>query len=155
MSGAHGSAQDPPAADGSTTAPGGTPLAVDVSRERRARVVSLVLLAGPLIWSLHFLVVYTVAEAGCTGDGPGLALFDPPVPTVVTLVATAVAAVACVAAALWAQRRRRALRAPAAGGQDDGDQDPGGALALAGALLSWLSLVAVLFGGLPALVLGC
>ncbi|MDQ4145306.1 MAG: hypothetical protein M3198_16505 [Actinomycetota bacterium] len=37
-----------------------------------------------------------MAEAGCTGDGPGLQLFDPPVPTIVTLAAAAVAAVACL-----------------------------------------------------------
>jgi uncharacterized protein (DUF2267 family) len=41
--------------------------------------------AGPVIWSVHFMLVYLVVEAGCSGDGPGLRLFDPPVPTVVTL----------------------------------------------------------------------
>ena len=38
--------------------------------------------AGPVIWSVHFLLVYLVTEAGCSGDGPGLRLFDPPVPKV-------------------------------------------------------------------------
>lgn len=118
----------------------------------------LVFLAGPIIWSVHFMVVYLVAEAGCTGDGPGLALFDPPVPTVVTLAATAVATVASLATAAWGYRRWRARRQEPAGGAGDRaggreDHDPGGSLAFAGFLMSLLSVVSVLFVGLPALVL--
>ena len=66
-----------PGGDGSRTAPEGTPLAVDVSRDRRARWALAMFVAGPVIWSVHFMVVYLVTEAGCTGDGPGLGLFDP------------------------------------------------------------------------------
>ena len=67
-----------PNGDGSRTAPEGTPFAVDVSRDRRARFALAMFVAGPVIWSVHFLLVYLVTEAGCTGDGPGLRLFDPP-----------------------------------------------------------------------------
>jgi hypothetical protein len=132
---------------------------VDVSRDRRARVTIVVFLAGPVIWSVHFLLVYLVAEAGCTGDGPGLELFDPPVPTVVTLAATAVAAVASLASAAWGYRRwRPATHEPAADEAGDlsgalADRNRGGTLAFAGFLLSSLSFVTVLFVGLPALVL--
>jgi hypothetical protein len=144
----------PPGGDGSGTAEEGTPFAVDFSRDRRARTTIAVFLAGPVIWSAHFLLVYLVVEAGCTGDGPGLRLFDPPAPTVVTLVATAMAAVACLASAAWGYRRWRASRHEAA---DDagglGEPDRGGSLAFAGFLLSLLGTVTVLFVGVPAVAL--
>jgi hypothetical protein len=153
--------------DGSWTSPSGTPFAVPVSRDRRALLTAVTLLAGPVLWSVHFLVVYLVAEAGCTGDGPGLDLFDPPVPKVVTLAATAVAAAGALACAAWAYRRWQANRAEAAADRsaegagegaeprrgDIDDRDRGGALLLAGAILSLLAFVMVLFVGLPALVL--
>lgn len=153
------SADIPAQGDGSTTAVDGTPIAVDIARDRRARVIWVVFLAGPVIWFAHFMVVYLVVEAGCTGDGPGLTAFDPPVPTIVTLVATVVAAVACLWCAGWGYRRWRGrARQLPSGVTDDlsadlehGDRD--GLLAFAGFLLSLLSLGAVLLVGLPALVL--
>lgn len=158
-------ADEPPPGDGSRTAAEGTPVAVDVSRDRRARVIWVVFLAGPLTWFAHFMLVYLVAEAGCTGGGPGLRLLDPPVPTVVTLAATAVAAVACLGFAAWGYRewrvstRQLAAGGPGAtGGAGIGaggltDHDLSRSLAFAGFLLSLLSFLAVLFVGLPALVL--
>jgi hypothetical protein len=115
--------------------------------------------AGPVIWSVHFLLVYLVTEAGCSGDGPGLTLFDPPVPRVVTLAVTAAAVAAALACAGWSWRRWRASGAEAAaeaaadlaGGHQD--RDRGGTLAFAGFLLSLLSVVTIVFVGLPALVL--
>jgi hypothetical protein len=148
-----------PGGDGSRTAAGGTPFAVDVSRDRRARWALAMFVAGPVIWSAHFMVVYLVVEAGCSGDGPGLALFDPPVPKVVTLAATAAAALAALACARWSWGRWRGSGVVAAadeagdvaGGRRD--WDGGGALAFAGFLLSLLSVVTILLVGLPALVL--
>jgi hypothetical protein len=150
-----------PGTDGSRTAAEGTPFAVDVSRDRRARFALAMFVAGPVIWSVHFMVVYLVVEAGCSGEGPGLALFDPPVPKVVTLAATAAAAVAALACAGWSWRRWRAgLHQPAGAADEAGDlaggladRDRGGTLAFAGLLLSLLSAVTILFVGLPALVL--
>lgn len=126
------------------TAPHGTdvPVDLDTSPHTTRRVVSL--LAGPVIWSVHFLVVYLVVESGCTGSGPGLARFDPPVPDVVTLVATAFAALACLATAGWSLRRWRA----ASGGEV---VHPLSGLDFVGFLLSSLGVVTVLFVGLPAL----
>ena len=147
---------DDPAADPSRTAKEGTPVPVDVSRDIQARDTWLVLLAGPVIWFGHFMLVYLVAEAGCTGDGPGLSMFDPPVPTIVTLAATAVAALACAASAGWAYRRWRVGRDPDATGErarDIAGEDPGGLLAFIGWLLSLVSIFAVLMVGLPALVI--
>ena len=132
------------------TATRGTAAPVEVSVDPRARTTILVFLAGPVILMVHFLVVYLVAEAGCTGDGPGLNAFDPPVPTIVTLAATAVAALASCGTALWAYRRWRG-----SGGDEEQDQwlvdrRP---LAFVGFVMSLLSLVTVLLVGLPALVL--
>lgn len=155
MSGPEPPPAGPSSGDGSTTAATGTPFAVDVSRDRRARITIVVFLAGPIIWSVHFMLVYLVAEAGCTGDGPGLVLFDPPVPTVVTLAATAVAAVASLIFAAWAYRRWRATpREPAADEAGDlsgglEDRNRGGTLAFAGFLLSLLSFVTVLMTAIP------
>jgi hypothetical protein len=148
-----------PGGDGSRTAGEGTPFAVDVSRDRRARWSLFMFVSGPLIWSVHFILVYLVADAGCSGDGPGLRLFDPPVPKVVTLAATAAAAAAALACATWWYRRWRGSEhepaadeaADLAGGLQDWDR--GGTLAFAGFLLSLLSVVTILFVGLPAQVL--
>ena len=148
-----------PSGDGSRTAPEGTPFAVDISRDRRARFVLAMFVAGPVIWSVHFLLVYLVVEAGCTGDGPGLTLFDPPVPKVVTLAVTAAAVAAALACAGWSWRSWQAEAAEPpvdeaadlAGGHQD--RDRGGTLAFAGFLLSVLSVATILFVGMPALVL--
>jgi hypothetical protein len=149
---------EPSPLDGSRTAGEGTPFAVDVSGDRRARRALVLFVAGPVLWSVHFMVVYLVVEAGCSGDGPGLELFDPPVPKIVTLAATAAAAVAALACAGWSWRRWRAGEhqpADEAGDLAGGltDRDRGGTLAFAGFLLSLLSVVTILAVGVPALVL--
>lgn len=138
---------------GATTAGKGTPAAVDLSRNRREWTLMALFLAGPLIWSAHFMVVYLVVEAGCTGDGPGLNAFDPPVPIVVTLVATAVAAVGCLATAFWGYRRWRADQRERPEGPGLEPPDRGGPLAFAGFLLSLLGFVSVLLVGVPAFFL--
>jgi hypothetical protein len=150
---------EPSPLDGSRTAGEGTPFAVDVSGDRRARWALAMFVAGPLIWSAHFLLVYLIVEAGCSGDGPGLRLFDPPVPKIVTLATTAAAAAAALAGAGWSYRRWRASQhepaADEAGGLAGGqqDRDRGGTLAFAGFLLSLLSVVTIVAVGLPALFL--
>lgn len=138
---------------GATTGGKGTPVPVDVSTPRRARTAMALFVAGPVIWSVHFMVVYLAVEAGCTGDGPGLDAFDPPVPTVVTHVATVVGALACLGVAALAYRRWRVSRRPAVGEPAMEASDRGGFLAFGALLLALLGFVSVLFVGLPALVL--
>lgn len=140
--------RDVPGEPETVTSAKGTAAPVDVTVDPRARTTVIVFLAGPVILIVHFLVVYLVAEAGCTGDGPGLDLFDPPVPAVVTLVATALAAIASGAAAWWGYRRWRS--APSGEREELVDHKP---LGFVGFLMSLLSLVTVLAVGLPALVL--
>jgi hypothetical protein len=147
---------EPPRGDGSRTAGEGTPFSVDISRDRRARWPLFMFVFGPVIWSIHFLLVYLVTEAGCSGGGPGLRLFDPPVPKVVTLAATAAAAAAALGCAMWWYRRWRAgehepVAGEAAGGLTDHDR--GSTLAFTGFLLSLVSVVTIVFVGLRALVL--
>ena len=150
-----------PSSDGRRTGARGTAFAVDVSRDRVARTTWAVFLAGPVTWFTHFMVVYLIAEAGCTGDGPGLSVFDPPVPKAATLAATAVAALICLGSARWAYQRWRAGQRGAAADEAAElagrlpDRNRGGALTFAGFLLSLYSFVAVLFVGLPALVFEC
>ncbi len=143
-----------PLPDGAMTAEDGTPVAVDVSRDRLTRVGWVVFLGGPVIWLTHFMLVYLVAEAGCSGDGPGLELFDPPVPRTVTLVATALALAACIPLAAWALHRWRQATQQAAGDDDDPDDIGKGAgrgtVPFAGFLLSAFSMVAIVSVGLPA-----
>ncbi len=135
-------------------------LLVDVSGDRRARVLWVVFLAGPVIWLAHFMLVYLVVEAGCTGDGPGLELLDPPVSHAVTIVATAAGALACLASARWAYRRWRSpspvARAASRTELSRGLEENVRSLAFAGFVLAMLSFVAIVFVGLPALFLpGC
>lgn len=153
MSGQRNAPDGGSAPTGAATSRKGTPRGVDVSGDPRHRTTVAVLLAGPVIWTLHFMLVYLVLEAGCTGDGPGFNLFDPPVPTIVTLVATGLATVACLVTARWAYRRWRTDE------RDGSDAEAGvlstrdAPLAFVGFLLSLLGAVVVLFVGLPALVL--
>lgn len=130
--------------------------------EERRRFLSLtgLFLAGPAIWMAHFFVVYLPAEALCQADVHANVL-GLPVISVLTLAATAVAVAATALTTQRAYRRWRntgtgwdgsgamAPRHATGGGEHDGE------VALAGFLLGVLFAVAVLFVGLPALVLGC
>lgn len=138
---------------GAKTAGKGTPVPADTSASPRARGTMALFVAGPVIWTVHFLVVYLVVEAGCTGGGPGLQRLRPPVPTVVTLAATAIAVVACLACAGWGYQRWRGDQQQADDGAIPDQRDRGGSLALIGAGLSLLGVIVVLFVGLPAVVL--
>lgn len=137
---------------GAATARGGTPFAVDPSGHQRSQSTLALLLSGPVIWTGHFLLVYLVVEAGCTGGGPGLAVFNPPVPAVVTIVATAVAVLACLGCAALAYRRWRADRTARASPTSEATVS----LAAVAVGLCLLGVVTVLFVGLPAVVfVGC
>lgn len=147
---------------GATTQTSGTAMAVDLASSPRTRRALGMFVAAPTTWFGHFMLVYLVAEAGCTGSGPGLSALDPPVPAVVTIVATVVAVGACGWVTWWHwQQWRHGDRlgsleqagGPPGGTDLDGDERP---LAFVGVVVGAISLVSVLFVGLPALVLtGC
>lgn len=98
------------------------------------RQTLVALLAGPILFTVHFWGVYLTAEWDCRFGSSNR------VTVVVTLVATVVAA-AATGWLTWRSYRHR---------QDD---DPDDVIALAGLLLSGISVVAVLFVGVTALVL--
>ena len=141
---------------------GGTPLAVDVSGDLSRRWIWAMFLAGPVVWFTHFILVYLVTEAGCTAGGPGLRNFDPPVPVLLTLISTVIAAGLAAAAAVWAFGHWRGAKRELEMAPDDvedlaGEHDDDrrrGTLAFAGFVLSIFSVVAILFTGAPALLLG-
>ena len=142
-----------PSSGGGTTATSGTPFAVDMARDRHTRRMWGILLGGPVLWIGHFMLVYLVAEAGCSGDGPGLELFDPPVPRTATLVATALAAAACILLAIRCLHGWRQATAQATGDDDPDDIGKGaghGTIPFAGFLLSAFSMLAIVSVGLPA-----
>jgi heme/copper-type cytochrome/quinol oxidase subunit 3 len=151
---------DFPGSGGATTGVEGTPVPVDVAKDRPARLNWIVFLAGPVIWITHFMIVYLAAEAGCTGDGPGLNSFDPPTPRIITLVVTAAAALACLPFAVWGYRWWNKKRdADVTHDQQDADAaedvDNRAAAGFAGLLLTCLAIFSILFVGLMAVFLGC
>lgn len=99
------------------------------------------LLAGPVIWISHFMVVYLAAEAACVADDGGIDFVGEHGLVVGIVAATAVAVAAVVAIGAWAWRRARTRHG------DDG------VLGWAGVVLSAGSIVAILAVALPALVL--
>jgi heme/copper-type cytochrome/quinol oxidase subunit 3 len=110
------------------------------------RRVWLLFLAGPVLWFAHFMAVYVLVESGCAAGGTDLELLGLDVMALVTVVATVVAAGVALAVALVALRRwRRADDADVLAG---GERESG--LALAGMLLGFLFVVAILFTGFPA-----
>lgn len=102
-------------------------------RPRFWRSWPVFLLAGPVIWISHFFVVYLFAEAACTGAAASAV-------RAVTLVGTAIAVAAILVMGL---RTRRAFT-------DISACDSLRQLYFLGQLLAGLSVVAVLFVGLPA-----
>jgi hypothetical protein len=136
------SERDDSADRGARTEASGTAFPVHIPRDPQAWITAFIFAGGPILWFAHFMFVYVVAEAGCTGEGQGLRAFNPPVPLVVTLAATALFAAAVAAIAIWALRRwRRGVQA---------------GMAFGGLLLSCLSLIAILWVGVPAILFpGC
>ncbi len=62
-------------------------------------------LAGPVIWYLHFWVVYLAAEAVCTAGGTGMEVGGVPLLSVFVIVVTALAVAVIWWLALRASRR--------------------------------------------------
>jgi hypothetical protein len=155
MTASHGNHPDRPSArrGGGATQRTGNESPVHPATSNRARSTIALLLAGPVIWSGHFMVVYLAVEAGCTGDGPGLDAFDPPAPTVVTVVATLVGAAASLLAALLSRRRWHTDRAAGRGETALRPSQGLATLAAMGYLLGLLGVVTILFVGAAVLFL--
>ncbi|MDQ3963341.1 MAG: hypothetical protein M3277_05430 [Actinomycetota bacterium] len=116
--------------------------------ESSSRMIWVLFLAGPVIWFVHFMAVYVLAEAVCAAGDGGPRLLGLSLLALVTLVATVLAV---GAALVFAVRAYRVWRGRTDGSSDwlAGDERNGG-LALAGWLLGSVFVVAILFVGLPA-----
>lgn len=97
-------------------------------------------LAGPVLWLVHFMVVYLLAEAACEAHRTGeMSFVGEGTLSWVVAIATVVAALLCVLAAAAARRRHRRGAGP---------------MMIVGALLGVGSAATVVAVGLPGLVLG-
>ncbi len=126
-------------------------MSAERSSPDRGGLVWVLFLAGPVIWFLHFIIVYLMVEAGCAADRYDAELAGLPALSFVTVALTVVA----TAVALELARRARRMWRARATDPDDwlaGD-DRNAGLALAGALLGVMSAAAILFVGVPAVVL--
>lgn len=105
---------------------------------------------APIVWSSHFTVCYIVAALGCGRFGPTSGGGD-----AATLIAGLTAiAVAVIAACFVHGWRRHASRWPAASNDDDSPEDRHRFVAFTTMLLAGLSLLATLFVGVAALLVG-
>ncbi len=123
---------------------------------RRFLTLAGLFLAGPSIWMAHFFVVYLVAEALCV-VGVNAEVLSLPLLSAATLLATALAVVATAVTTLLAYRRWRRTASVSHVADGDGSSATQGEhdaqIALAGFLLGILFIVAILFVGMPAVVL--
>jgi hypothetical protein len=103
----------------------------------------VLLLNGPMVWALHFFVVYLFTEAVCAlGEAPTSNGMSPTAITV--LVATVLGVAACMWSVAGAWKMWRA---------DTDDAGVDGFMGRAGIMLGSVFAGAILFVGLPALVL--
>ncbi|MBW3645844.1 MAG: hypothetical protein KY441_10110 [Actinobacteria bacterium] len=129
--------------------------AASPEEQRRFLALTGLLIAGPSIWMTHFFAVYLLAEAWCA-VGVDAKVLSLPLLSAVTLLATALAVVAAAVTTLLAYRRWRRTASTSHAGDDQSSETEGGhdaQIALAGFLLGILFIVAVLFVGMPAVVL--
>jgi hypothetical protein len=110
------------------------------------------LLAGPLVWALYFLVVYTLGEFGCRGGWLQGRLLGLPAPAVAV---SALTVAALVIGALTTYRTYRQW-ATKHGEQDSPwfeTEERNRFMLLAGWMLGALFTYLILLTGIPALVL--
>lgn len=128
--------------------------------ENGSRMIWIQLLAGPVIWAVHFLIVYMLTEAICRAGvpGPEVRLAGVPLVNAIVVVITVVAVVAIVLFALKSYRAWRSFdrdRRVKEEIQEDAQwsEEPGEFLYFSGLLLSVLFAAVTLMVGIPALFL--
>lgn len=123
-----------------TTEPTRKPTAEEPPDSPSTIRVWALLLAGPVLWISHFMVVYLFAEAACAArESDDLPFFG------TGAIAASVVGSTIVAAGLTAAATLASWRGARRGGED------AWTLGLAGVLLGVLSIIAILAVGLPAL----
>lgn len=129
---------------------------VELPEAPSSRMIWVLFLAGPTVWFLHFMAVYLVVEAVCTGGRAERALWGLPLVSTFTLLATVGAVVVIVGFAVAAYRRWRDIEGVVPHQKDEREEEAVArghdrALAFAGFALGLLFILGVLFTGLPAL----
>lgn len=76
------------------------------------------LLSGPVVWAVHFLLIWAVTEMGCVPGAEQVNVISPQVIRIIVLLASALALLAMGAGVWAAQRRRRTLHEPHDNGLD-------------------------------------
>jgi hypothetical protein len=112
----------------------------------------LTLLAGPLVWTVHFLVVYSLGEFGCRGGWLRGTLLGLPAPAVIITALTLVALVVSGAATLRTYRQWDAARTTDKTHALETD-DRNRFMSAAGWMLGVLFTFLILLMGIPAVVL--
>lgn len=146
--------------DAATTPPEAPVSVRTAERERRHRRLILAALAGPVIWAVHFLLVYLLAELACrtgvlSGSLLGMTLLAWVTLTATLLALVVVGWVGVAAFRDWQHRRggaetrrsRRLDQASRIGGSPDGF------LVLAGWVLGLLFGAMIVLTAVPILVL--
>jgi heme/copper-type cytochrome/quinol oxidase subunit 2 len=131
---------------------------VPARSENGSRMIWIQLLAGPVIWSVHFILVYMLTEAICRVAGQGFRLAGIHGLTLIVIVLTVLALVATV---LFAVRSYRSWRGLSRNHRlkDELQESsnwfvgPEEFMYFSGFLLSVLFAVTILMVGIPALFL--
>lgn len=129
---------------------------VELSVGASSRSIWVLFLAGPTVWFLHFMAVYLVVEAVCTGGRVERELWGLPLVSAFTVLTMVAAVVVIAGFAVAAYRRWRDIEVEVSQQHDEREEEAAArghdrALAFAGFALGLLFIVAVLFTGLPAL----
>lgn len=124
-------------------------MALNTSRKRPSRAIWVVVLAGPVIWYLHFWLVYLLAEAICEAGGFDVRLLGLRPLSFVTVATTAIAAGVTLffTGRAWRQWRH------SGDGTEPAVAESERTLAFTGVLLGLVFFVSILFIGVPALFL--
>lgn len=104
----------------------------------------LAMIAGPTVWTVHFLACYVTVSLACAAGSAG-----PVLPTIVAVTAASLVLLAGIGLAAW--RRWRAVRGSKQVRGQDAAVTP--FLALVTLMLSVLSAIAVLWVALPSAML--
>lgn len=124
-------------------------MALNTSRQRPSRAIWVLFLAGPVIWYLHFWLVYLLAEAICEADGFDVRVLALHPLSFVTLATTTIAAGVTLffTDRAWRRFRRRV------DGTEPQVAESERMLAFTGILLGLVFFLSILFVGVPALFL--
>lgn len=106
--------------------------------------------AGPILWFVHFMLVYMVAELGCRSNFNNVFYHTPETIRTIVLVLTVIALVGVIGGGGLAYRNWQAL--PNAGDSDTTDVIRTRFLVMMGGLLTALFILSIVATAAPAFV---